>query len=114
MHFPILSFSCTKQFSDLELIAKNVFLTRDLVSEPSNELNPESYAEICQSLKVAGLEIEVLGKKEMEKLEMYSLLGVGQGSAKESKMVIFKYFIVGGKFDIRSVQFGGFFEFVLL
>lgn len=81
-----------KQFSALELVAKNVFLTRDLVSEPSNELNPESYAKICQSLKIPGLEIEVLGKKEMEKLEMRSLLGVGQGSARESKMVIFKYF----------------------
>ena len=81
-----------KQFADLELIIQNVFLTRDLVSEPSNELNPESYAKICQSLKVSGLEIEVLGEKEMTKLGMHSLLGVGQGSARESKMVIFKYF----------------------
>ncbi len=81
-----------EQFSSLELVAKNVFLTRDLVSEPSNELNPESYAKICQAIKVAGLEIEVLDEKEMEKLGMHSLLGVGQGSQKESKMVIFKYF----------------------
>lgn len=80
-----------KQFSELELVAQNVFMVRDLVSEPSNELNPESYAKICQSLKVAGLEIEVLGEAEMKKLGMHSLLGVGQGSAKESKMVIFKY-----------------------
>ena len=81
-----------KQFANLELVAKNVFLTRDLVSEPSNQLNPESYAKICQSLKVAGLEVEVLGEKEMTKLGMGSLLGVGQGSDKESKLVIFKYF----------------------
>ena len=81
-----------QKFADLELIATNVFLTRNLVSEPSNELNPESYAKICQSLKVAGLQIEVLGEKEMTKLGMGSLLGVGQGSARESKLVIFKYF----------------------
>jgi len=81
-----------KHFSELELVAKNIFLTRDLVSEPSNELNPESYAKICQAIKVSGLEIEVLGEKEMAKLGMHSLLGVGQGSARESKMVIFKYF----------------------
>ena len=81
-----------KHFAELELVIKNIFLTRDLVSEPSNELNPESYAKICQAIKVPGLEIEVLGEKEMAKLGMHSLLGVGQGSARESKMVIFKYF----------------------
>lgn len=81
-----------KQFSELEIVAKNVFLTRDLVSEPSNELNPESYADICKAIKIPGLSIEVLGEKEMKKLGMASLLGVGQGSSKESKMVIFKYF----------------------
>ena len=81
-----------KHFADLELVIKNVFLTRDLVSEPANELNPESYAAICKAIKVQGLQIEVLGEKEMTKLGMGSLLGVGQGSEKESKMVIFKYF----------------------
>ena len=81
-----------KHFAELEIVAKNIFLTRDLVSEPSNELNPESYAKLCQDIKVAGLQIEVLGEKEMAKLGMGSLLGVGQGSEKESKMVIFKYF----------------------
>ncbi len=81
-----------KHFVELELVIKNIFLTRDLVSEPSNELNPESYAAICKAIKVAGLQIEVLGEKEMTKLGMGSLLGVGQGSERESKMVIFKYF----------------------
>ena len=80
------------QFSEFELLVKNIFLTRDLVSEPSNELNPESYAKICQAIKVDGLEIEVLGEKEMTKLGMHSLLGVGKGSAYESKLIIFKYF----------------------
>jgi leucyl aminopeptidase len=37
------------------------------------------------------LEVEVLGEKEMEKLGMHSLLGVGQGSDKESKLVILKW-----------------------
>lgn len=80
-----------KSFRDLELITENVFLVRDLVSEPSNILNPESYAEICQNIKVPGLEIEVLGKKEMTKLGMNALLGVGQGSAFESKLVVLKW-----------------------
>lgn len=79
------------KFAELEVVAKNVFFTRDLVSEPSNVLNPETYAAICKAIKIPGLSIEVLGEKEMKKLGMNSLLGVGQGSVKESKMVILKY-----------------------
>lgn len=80
-----------KQFVELEILAKNIFFTRDLVSEPANILNPESYAEICKTLKKDGLQVEVLGEKEMTKLGMGSLLGVGQGSEKESQLVILKW-----------------------
>lgn len=80
-----------KEFIELETLAKNIFFVRDLVSEPSNILNPESYAEICKTLKKDGLEVEVLGEKEMTKLGMGALLGVGQGSSKESQLVILKW-----------------------
>ncbi len=80
-----------KQFEELEVLANNVFLVRDLVSEPSNVLNPENYAEICKDLKKDGLEVEVLGEKEMTKLGMNALLGVGQGSAYESQLVVMKW-----------------------
>jgi leucyl aminopeptidase len=80
-----------KAFSDFEKLANNIFFTRDLVSEPSNILNPESYSEICKTLKKEGLEVEVLGVKEMTKLGMNALLGVGQGSSKESKLVVIKW-----------------------
>jgi leucyl aminopeptidase len=93
------------QFVELEILAKNIFLTRDLVSEPSNILNPESYAEICKTLKKDGLEVEVFGEAEMKKLGMGSLLGVGQGSEKESKMVIFKW--NGGKKGEQPLAFVG-------
>lgn len=80
-----------KEFEKFELLARNVFFVRDLVSEPSNNLNPESYAKICKSLAKKGLQVEVLGEKEMQKLGMNSLLGVGQGSEKKSQLVILKY-----------------------
>lgn len=80
-----------KTFKEFEILANNVFFVRDLVSEPSNILNPESYAKICESLKKDGLEVEILGEKEMTKLGMNALLGVGQGSRKESKLVILKW-----------------------
>jgi len=80
-----------KEFVEFEILAQNIFFVRDLVSEPSNILNPESYAEICKTLKKDGLEVEVLGEAEMKKLKMGSLLGVGQGSEKESQLVILKW-----------------------
>lgn len=96
---------CQKIFGDLDILAKNIFFVRDLVSEPSNILNPESYAKICQNIKVKGLEIEVLGEKDMAKLGMNSLLGVGVGSAKESKLVVLKWF--GGKKGDQPLAFVG-------
>lgn len=93
------------EFAALEIVAQNVFFTRDLVSEPSNILNPESYAEICKTLKKEGLEVEIFGEKEMQKLGMGALLGVGQGSEKESKMVIFKW--NGGKKGEAPIAFVG-------
>ena len=83
--------SLKKHFKDFEILAQNVNFTRDLVSEPANELNPETYAEICKKLSKTGLKVKVLGVKEMKKLGMNALLGVGQGSVKESKMVIFEW-----------------------
>ena len=97
--------SAQKIFAELEILAKNIFFVRDLVSEPSNILNPESYAEICKKIKVKGLEIEVLGEAEMKKLGMGSLLGVGQGSDKKSNLVVFKW--NGGKKGEQPLAFVG-------
>ncbi len=80
-----------EQFKQFEILTDNILLTRNLVSEPANILYPESYAKICLEFKKDGLEVEVLGQKEMQKLGMGSLLGVGQGSVKESKLVVLKW-----------------------
>ena len=92
-------------FANLEIVAKNIFFVRDLVSEPSNILNPESYAEICKTLKKDGLEVQVLGEAEMKKLGMGALLGVGQGSERESKLVVLKW--NGGSVKDQPIAFVG-------
>ena len=61
-------------------VAKGVFLTRDLVSEPPNVLNPAEMADRCKKLSELGLEVEVLGPQEMSRLGFGALLGVAQGS----------------------------------
>jgi leucyl aminopeptidase len=72
-------------------IAQGVILARDLVSEPANVLFPEEFARRVKKLKSLGLEIEILGEKEMRKLGMGSLLGVGQGSVRESQLVVIQW-----------------------
>ena len=72
-------------------IAEGVILARDLVSEPANILFPEEFARRVKKLKSLGLEIEILGEKEMRKLGMGSLLGVGQGSVRESQLAVIQW-----------------------
>ncbi len=78
-------------FAKLDAIADGVFLTRDLVSEPPNVLYPASFAKELQALKKLGVTVETLGEKEMRKKGMGALLGVGQGSERESKMVVMQW-----------------------
>jgi leucyl aminopeptidase len=65
-----------------------VFLTRDLVSEPANVLYPAEFARRARELTKLGVKVQILGEAEMKKLGMHVLLGVGQGSARESQMLI--------------------------
>jgi len=78
-------------FEPLAALRDGILFARDLVSEPANVLYPQSYADRVKALESAGLKVEVLGEAEMEKLGMHSLLGVGLGSRKESKLVIMQW-----------------------
>lgn len=78
-------------YAPLKAIADGVILARNLVSEPANVLYPQSYADLLVEYTSLGLEVEVLGEAEMAELGMHSLLGVGLGSTKESKLVILKW-----------------------
>ncbi len=72
----------------LDATAKGVFLTRDLVSEPPNVLDPPEMAERCRKLSELGLKVDIFGPKELAKLGFGALLGVSQGSVKEPRMVV--------------------------
>lgn len=81
----------SEHYTDILPIIDGIFTARDLVSEPANILNPETYAERCLALKNLGLEVTVLGEQEMADLGMYCLLGVGQGSVIDSKLVVMRW-----------------------
>lgn len=82
-------------FKPLDAGADGTYLARDLVNLPPNDLYPGSYAAKIEELAEHGLEIEILGEKELKKIGMHSMLGVGQGSVKESKLGIIRW--MGGK-----------------
>lgn len=80
-----------------KLVLEAACFARDLVNEPGNVLHPVSYAEHCKSLSSLGVKVKVLGEKELEKLGCGALLGVGQGSIRESQMVVMEYHGAGKK-----------------
>jgi leucyl aminopeptidase len=61
------------------------------VNEPPNVLTPETFARRAKELKDVGVEVEILGEKELKKIGMRALLGVGQGSHNESQVVIMRW-----------------------
>ncbi|PHX88787.1 MAG: leucyl aminopeptidase [Pelagibacteraceae bacterium] len=65
---------------DIENIINGVFLTRDLVSEPPNYLNPEKFVNEIKKLSRLGLKVDVFDYSKMKKIGMNALLGVAQGS----------------------------------
>ena len=93
------------RFAARERVTDGVFMTRNLISEPANILHPESFAEEIRGLSSLGIDVEVLGEAEMTKLGMGALLGVGQGSAFESQLVIMRW--NGAGKDDQPISFVG-------
>ncbi|WP_199553576.1 leucyl aminopeptidase [Sandaracinobacteroides hominis] len=79
--------------ADLAQLASGVRFARDLVTTPANELYPESFVAAVQAeLKgVPNVRITVLDEPQMRALGMGSLLGVGQGSRRPSRLLAVEY-----------------------
>lgn len=92
-------------FDKLSAIAKGNHLTRLVVSEPPNVIYPESMAKYAKELSKIGVKVDVLGEKEMTKLGFGALLGVGQGSIRESQLVVMKW--MGGKKSEKPIAVVG-------
>ncbi len=94
-----------KIFDKLAAIAGGSHLTRLVVSEPPNIVYPESMAKYAKELKKIGVKVQILGEKEMKKLGFGALLGVGQGSIRESQLVIMQW--MGNKFGQKPIAVVG-------
>jgi len=81
-----------RAWSPREAVAGGIFFARDLVNEPPNILSPEEFARRAKAnLSKLGVKVDVLGEAEMKKLGMGALLGVGQGSERESQLVVMQW-----------------------
>jgi leucyl aminopeptidase len=94
-----------KAWAGTGAIADGVVLARDLVNEPANVLYPAEFARRATSLAKLGVNVEVFDIAAMKKLGMNALLGVGQGSVHDSKLVIMRW--NGGKRGSDPVAFIG-------
>ena len=86
-------------------LLQGITLTKDLVSEPGNILHPDEYSKRLLKLKKDGLKVSVLNTKQLKKLGMNALLGVGQGSIRGSYLVIMEW--RGAKSSEKPLAFVG-------
>ncbi len=90
-----------KHFNSL---AEGIYLARNLITEPANVLYPKAFANECKKLAKLGIKIKVLGEAEMKKLGMNSLLGVGQGSVRESQLVVMQWSGISSKIKGQKIE----------
>ena len=75
----------------LAALGDGVAFARDLISEPANILHPAEFGRRLLDLRDTGLEVEILGEEELTALGMGALLGVGQGSARETQLAVLQW-----------------------
>ncbi len=89
-----------------EGVAEGVLFARDLVNEPANVLDPPEFARrAAERLSKVGVEVEALDDEALARIGMGALLGVGQGSIKESRVVVMRW--NGGAKDEAPLAFIG-------
>ncbi|PZO03633.1 MAG: leucyl aminopeptidase [Alphaproteobacteria bacterium] len=92
-------------FEPMSAVADAVYFSRDLVAEPANVLYPVEFARRVKELERLGLKVEILGEAEMARLGMNMLLGVGQGSVRESQLAVIHW--NGGTSGDQPIAFVG-------
>lgn len=74
------------------ILAESSNLSRELANAPSNILTPRIFADHAASIaREAGLGVDILDEKQIAKLNMGLLLGVGQGSVEPPRLIVLKH-----------------------
>ena len=78
--------------SRAQVLCSGVFLARQLVAAPANEVTPIALAQTAQSLALEyGMDLEILEREDCEKLGMGAFLGVAKASDLPPKFIHLTY-----------------------
>src|SRR3989344_5775191 len=93
---PDMPAAAKEGFADGLIIAGEVNATRELSNTPGGDMTPQKLAAAAKAAaKASGagakLTVKVLGVKEMQKLGMGAVLGVGKGAKDEPQFIIMEY-----------------------
>ena len=94
-----------KAWAARDALGAGVMIARDLTNEPPNVLFPTEFARRAATLKSVGVSVDTLDERALKKAGMRALLAVGQGSARESRVVTMRW--NGGKAGSAPVAFVG-------
>ena len=99
--------SAQEAYEPRDRLADGVYLTRDLVSEPSNVKYPATIVEDIERLADVGIDVEVLNQDKMRELGMGALLGVAQGSDRAPYLAVMHWNGAPDGGDQQPVAFVG-------
>jgi len=93
--------------NDLSYVVTGVSFARDMGTEPGKSIYPESFAQGVRELfkGVANVKVEVMGVPAMKRHNMGALMGVGQGSIHDPRLIIVTY--MGGPRDDAPIALVG-------
>lgn len=77
---------------EANIIVEGIFLARDLVNERAIVMTPKKLASVAkEELEAVGVKVEVLGREEIEKLDMKAFLAVAEGSEEEPQFIVMNW-----------------------
>ena len=75
-----------------EIIAEGTLLTRDLINEPGNVMNPQRLANSARELaRKKKIRCQILGPTELKRLKMGGIIAVNQGSKTPAALIVLEY-----------------------
>lgn len=79
----------TEGFTKGLLIGETINYTKDLITEPAENITPAKLAEIASELDLD--EVKIYEKKDIQNMQMGAFLAVGQGSAHSPRFIHMEY-----------------------
>lgn len=92
LHAVLPDRSLGKVLEPMQALVDGICLTRDLITEPANVINPTSFARLIrEKLEPAGIKVSIIDARQAESMGMGGLIGVGQASVNPPCLVIMEW-----------------------